>query len=106
MPQFYTTNIITTALRRVLALVFLMAVALVPVAVVVLGSSRGGIWVAGYVTGIITVPLVAMGALRAIYVLFESTEFEVIVGFVIFGVLVVLTSVAAALWSFFPSVFH
>ena len=101
MQQFHAPSMITMALRKVVALLFLVAIALVPVAVVVLGSSRGGIWVAGYVTGIITVPLIAMGALRAIYTLLESNELRVFISFVVFGVLVILTSVAAALWSFF-----
>jgi hypothetical protein len=101
MQQFHAPSMITIALRKVVALLFLVAIALVPVAVVVLGSGRGGIWVAGYVTGIITVPLIAMGALRAIYTLLESNELRVFISFVVFGVLVILTSVTAALWSFF-----
>jgi hypothetical protein len=86
--------------RRFGALLFLATVILAPVAIVLFEPGRGGIWVAGYVTGMITVPLVAIGAIRAIYALFERTALDVFVAFVVFGSLVTLVSIAAILWAF------
>lgn len=90
----------TSAIKKLIAIFFLIAIALVPVVIVILEPSRGGIWVAGYVTGMITAPVVAIGAIRALAVWNEQTDLNVVVGFVIFGILVTLISVAAALWSF------
>ena len=81
------------------ALLFLAAIALTPVAIVALGSRLGGIFVAGYVTGVITVPMVAFGAIRAVYALIESTKIEGLVGVFVYGFLVIIISVAAAFWS-------
>jgi hypothetical protein len=91
----------TRALRKLGALMFLAAIAFTPVVIVALGSKQGGIFVAGYVTGVITVPIVAFGAIRAIYVLVETTEG--LVGVLVFGLLVILISVAAAFWAIFFS---
>jgi hypothetical protein len=91
------------ALGKLGALLFLAAIALTPVVIVVLGSRLGGIFVAGYVTGVITVPMVAFGAIRAIYALIESTEIEGLVGVLVYGFLVILISVAAAFWAIFFS---
>jgi hypothetical protein len=60
-------------------------------------------FVAGYVAGLITLPMVALGAIRAIYELAESTEIKVIVGVIVFGFLVVLISVVSAFWAIFFS---
>lgn len=56
---------------------------------------------AGYVTGMITAPMIAVGALRAISLLNDQFDLDIPIGFVVFGILVTLISVAAALWSFF-----
>ena len=93
----------TTILRKLGALIFLVAIALTPVVIVSLGSNLGGFFVAGYVTGIITAPMVALGAMRAIYELAEATGVEGLVGVFVFGFLVVLISAAAAFWSIFLS---
>src|SRR5579872_3481116 len=100
MLQFQGFRQLSLALQKLSALVFLVAIALVPIAIVVLAPSGGGIWVAGYVTGMITAPIVAIGALRAISALNETVDLNVALVFVAFGVLVTLVSVAAALWSF------
>jgi hypothetical protein len=100
MSPFHDPKI-ARALRKLGALVFLVAIAFTPVGIVALGSKQGGTFVAGYVTGVITVPIVAFGAIRAIYVLVESTEG--LVGVLVFGFLVILISVAAAFWSIFFS---
>jgi hypothetical protein len=102
MSQFQDP-IMTRALRKLGALFFLVAIALTPFAIVILGSRLGGIFVAGYVTGVITLPMVALGALRAIYALVESTDIEGIVGVLFYGFLVILISVAAVFWSIYFS---
>jgi hypothetical protein len=98
MTLFNRPNIITKAMRKAVALLFLIAIALVPFLIVVMYSREGGIWVAGYVTGIITVPLVGLAAIQAINTL--STE-GAFIGTIVFGFIVILISVAMALWSFF-----
>ena len=102
MPQFHDRKL-ARALGKLGALLFLVAIALTPVVIVTLGSTLGGIFVAGYVTGVITVPVVTFGAIRAIYTLIESTEIEGLVGVLVYGFLVILISVAAAFWSIFFS---
>ena len=90
----------SVALRRLAALVFLIAVALVPFLIVAMYPSQGGIWVAGYVTGIITVPFVAFGAIRAMITLNDEGAF---VGTVVYGLIVIVISLTVALWSLFGS---
>lgn len=91
---------VTKALRKLMALLFLIAVALVPFFIVVLYSHQGGIWVAGYVTGILTLPLVGFGVIKAINTLNDEEAF---IGTVVFGLVVILISVIAAFWSLFGS---
>jgi hypothetical protein len=81
-------------LSRLVAIVFLTAIALIPVAIVALWHRPGAIWVAGYVAGIITVPLVGIGALRAMSAVFE--EPKAVIALVIFGGSVIVVSLAAA----------
>jgi len=88
------------SIQKLGAILFLLAIALIPVAIVVWGSGRGGIFVAGYVIGVITAPMVAIGVIRAVSVLAGSTWMEALIGFLIFAVVVLVISVAAALWSF------
>lgn len=45
--------------------------------------------------------MIAVGALRAISLLNDQFDLDIPIGFVVFGILVTLISVAAALWSFF-----
>jgi len=80
------------------ALLFLFAIALIPFLIVVMYSRVGGIWVLGYVTGIITVPLIGIAAIRAINTLSDEGAF---IGSVVFGFAVILISLATAFWSFF-----
>lgn len=89
---------IATVMRRLGALFFLVAVALVPILMVALFPRQGGIWVGGYVTGIITLPFVAFGAIRAFNVLNDENA---LIGTVVFGLIVVAISVGIALWSLF-----
>lgn len=103
MSQFKGREI-TMTLQKFGALFFLVAIALTPVAIVIVAAGRGGIFVMGYVTGVLTAPLVAVGAMRATYILAESTELEGLVGVFIYGLIVVLISLAAAFWPFlFPT---
>lgn len=83
---------------KLIAVLFLAAIALIPVAIVALWDRAGAVWVAGYVTGIITVPLVGIAALRATSVLFEETR--AIIAFVVFGSSVIVVSLAAAAYAF------
>jgi thiamine transporter ThiT len=85
-------------LEKSIAILFLVAVALVPVAIVALWHGIGAIWVTGYVVGIITVPLVAIVAMRAMSALFEDTQAFVAV--TLYGVGVIAISFAAAIYVF------
>ncbi len=84
-------------MRKLMALLFLMAIASVPFLIVVLFSRQGGIWVLGYVTGIITVPVVGIAAIRAMNTLSDE---KALIGTAIFGFFVILISFASAFWSF------
>lgn len=86
-------------MRKMMALLFLMAIASVPFLIVVLFSRQGGIWVLGYVTGIITVPVVGIAAIRAMNTLSDE---KALIGTAVFGFFVILISLASAFWSFWP----
>lgn len=83
--------------RRFVAILFLAAIALIPVAIVAVWHSMGAVWVAGYVVGIITVPLVGIGALRAMSAVFE--EPKAVIALVLFGCSVIVLSLAAAAYA-------
>jgi hypothetical protein len=83
---------------KLTAIVFLTAIALVPVAIVALWHRIGAVWVAGYVVGIVTVPLVGIGALRAMSAVFE--EPKAVIALVVFGCSVIVVSLAAATYAF------
>ena len=80
------------------AFLYLAAVALIPFAIAALFGFPGGIWVAGYLTGIVTVPFVMFGAIRAVGAITDDGAFS---GSAVFAVIVVLISVASALWALF-----
>jgi len=92
---------VTGLFQKLAALLFLVAVALVPFLIVALYSRQGGIWVLGYVSGIITVPLVGFGVIRAIISLNEE---RALIGTVVFGFIVIVISLIMALWSLFGSI--
>jgi len=94
---FNHTTRITTAIRKMVALLFLIAIARVPYLIVATYSREGGIWVLGNVAGILTVPVVGIAAIRAMNTL--SNE-RALIGTVVFGFVVILISLATALWSF------
>lgn len=83
---------------KLIAILFLTAIALIPVAIVALWDRVGAVWVAGYVTGIITVPLVGIAALRAMSAVFEETR--AVIALVVFGCSVIFVSLAAAAYAF------
>jgi hypothetical protein len=87
-------------IQKLGAILFLLAIALVPIAIVIWGSERGGIFVAGYVIGVITAPMIALGVIRAVSVLADSTWTDALFGFLIFAIVLLVVSIAAALWSF------
>ena len=91
---------VTKLFQKLAALFFLVVVALVPFLIVVLYSRQGGIWVLGYVSGIITVPLVGFGVVRAII---SVDEEGALVGTVVFGVIVIVISLVLASWSLLGS---
>jgi len=93
---FNHTSKIAMALRKMVALLFLIAIALVPFVIVVMYSREGGVWVLGYVTGIITVPVVGIAAIQAMNTLSNERAF---IGTVVFGFIVILISFASGLWS-------
>ena len=86
--------------KKIPALVFLMAIILVPIGIVTIAEAGGGYWVAGYVTGIVTVPLIAVGALRAVYQIIENTDLDPLIAFVGYSALVVAVSIGCAIWAF------
>lgn len=91
---------ITSAARKLVALLFLVTIALVPFFIVTSSSRFGGIWVAGYVTGILTAPFVAFGVIGAINTLDDREPF---IGIVAFCLILIVISLAVALWSLFGS---
>ena len=97
MNPFNFITIITTTIRKMFSLLFLIAIALVPFLIVVMYSREGGIWVLGYVTGIVTVLVVGIAAVRAMNTLSDERAF---IGTVVFSFFVILISLATALWSF------
>ena|ERR1019366_6047803 len=98
MTTFNHTTKLSKAIRKVVALLFLIAIALIPFLIVATYSHEGGIWVLGYVTGILTVPVVGIAAVRAMNTLSDERAF---IGTVVFGFCVILISLATGLWSFF-----
>ena len=91
---------LTRVFQKLTALLFLIAVVLVPFFIVVFYSRQGGVWVAGYVTGIVTVPFVGFGVIRAINTLSNEKAF---IGTVVFGLITILISLIVAFWSIFGS---
>jgi hypothetical protein len=89
------------SLQKLGALLFLVAIALIPIAIVAWGTGRGGIFVAGYIIGVLTAPIVAIGMMRAVSVLADSTWIDALIGFLIAAFVILIISVGAALWSLF-----
>ncbi|HUE62980.1 MAG TPA: hypothetical protein VMO78_01280, partial [Rhizomicrobium sp.] len=69
-----------------------------PVAIVLLWPRAGRVWVAGYLVGIVTVPVVAFAALRAVNAI--CGEEHLLTAFVSFGAIVVMVSIASAIYAF------
>ena len=89
-------NSLITVLSRLSAACFLAAIVLTPVCIVLIWHNGGTVWVAGYLVGIATVPLVAFAALRAVNSLFG--EERLLVAFVLFSALVVAASIASIIY--------
>jgi hypothetical protein len=87
---------LVTGLRKLAAALFLAAIVLTPIAIVLLWPKTGTIWVAGYIVGIATVPVVAFGALGAVNFIFG--EERLLLAFVLFSLLVVAASIASVLY--------
>lgn len=85
-------------LTRIAAALFLAAIALTPVAIVLFWPRAGGVWVAGYLVGIVTVPVVAFAALRAVNAIVG--EERLLPAFVSYGAIVVMVSIASAIYAF------
>ena len=89
-------NPLATCLRKLAAVLFLAAIVLTPIAIVLFWPKAGTIWVAGYIVGIATVPVVAFGALGAVNSIFG--EERLLLAFVLFSLLVVAASIASVLY--------
>lgn len=89
-------NALITFLSRLSAACFLAAIVLTPVCIVLIWHNGGTVWVAGYLVGIATVPLVAFAALRAVNSLFG--EERLLVAFVLFSALVVAASIGSIVY--------
>jgi hypothetical protein len=85
--------------RKTIAILFLIAIAVIPFVIVVFAPRQGGYFVSGYITAMITVPLVAIGVMRAIYALTGSAEAEIF-GVFVCGLCLTAISIAAVAWSF------
>jgi hypothetical protein len=80
---------------------FSLLVAAAPVLIVMLSPPRsGGIFVAGYLAGTFTAPLVLLGTLKAAQDLFGSDWPNSVFGVLLYLSAVVLLSLAAIVWSF------
>jgi hypothetical protein len=89
---------VTAVLIRIGAALFLAAIALTPVAIVLRWPRAGGIWVAGYVVGIATVPIVAFAVLRAVNAIFG--EERLLAAFIAYSAILVIVSIASAVYAF------
>jgi hypothetical protein len=88
--------------RKLRGFLFSIVVAAAPILIVVLSPPRsGGLFVAGYLVGGVTAPIVVLGALKAADDLFDTGWLNSVLGVVIFLTVVFLLSIAAMLWSFF-----
>jgi hypothetical protein len=94
----FSKNLIVFS-RKTVAVLFLIVIAMVPFVIVAFAPRQGGLFVSGYVTGMITVPLVAIGVMRAFYTLTGSAEAEIF-GVFVFGLCLTAISVGAVVWSF------
>jgi ABC-type proline/glycine betaine transport system permease subunit len=94
----FATHPVLALLIRTGAALFLAAIALTPVAIVLLWPRAGGIWVAGYVVGIATVPIVAFAVLRAVNAIFG--EERLLAAFIAYGAILVIVSIASAIYAF------
>jgi hypothetical protein len=95
--NYYTTSIpdlLTALLAKIGACLFLLTIPLVPLVIVILRPEDGGFWVAGFVVGIVTVPILSIVAMQAIAMLLRGAMiFSAFAGYAIF---ILLISVAAA----------
>jgi hypothetical protein len=82
---------------KLLSTMFLVTIALVPIAIVAAWDRMGAIWVAGYAVGIVTGPVVGIGALRALSAVFDETK--ALVAAIVFGCSVIVISLAAATYA-------
>lgn len=85
---------IIRAFRKLAAGLFLFAILLTPLLIVMLARHAGGIWVLGFVGGMLVAPLVGIGALRASAELLPDSS-QGFIALIAFGLLAVLVSVAA-----------
>jgi hypothetical protein len=86
---------------KLLGLLFSLLIAATPILIVALSPPHsGGIFVAGYLAGAFTAPLVLLGILKAAHALFGSNWLNSVLGVLIYLTAIVLISVAAMLWSF------
>ena len=91
-----------TLRHKLAALLFSVLIAASPVLIVIFSPPRsGGIFVAGYLTGAITAPLVVLGTLPAANELFGSGWLSSLRGVVIYLSLIFFLSAAAAFWSLY-----
>jgi hypothetical protein len=88
--------------RKWRGILFSIIIAAIPILIVVLSPPRtGGIFVAGYLIGAITAPIVAILALKAADDLFESGWRDSLLGTVIYVFAIILVSAAAVAWSLY-----
>jgi hypothetical protein len=85
-------------LRKLIGIAFLAAIVLVPIVIVAVWHRLGAVWVTGYVVGIFTVPLVGIGAMRAMNELFEDSK--AFASLVAFGLAAIVVSLLAAAFAF------
>jgi hypothetical protein len=90
-------NLLGGFLAKLSACLFLFGIAIIPIGIVLQWSKTGAVWVVGYSTGILTLPFVALGALRSIFSLFDQDR--VLDAFLGFTAIVIAISVASIIYA-------
>lgn len=88
--------------RKLRGILFSIIIAAIPIFIVWLSPPRmGGVFVAGYLMGAITAPLVVIAGLKAADDLLQSSWLHSSIGTVLYFFVIVLISAGAVVWSLY-----
>jgi len=88
--------------RKLRGMLFSILIAAIPVLIVAWSPpDLGGTFVAGYLVGAITAPLIVIAGLKAADDLFESGLLRSSIGTVLYFVVIILISLGSIAWSFY-----